>query len=320
MSDRDIEAVIDEAAGWMAKLQSGGCGEQDYRQFQSWRASHPRHAEIFDRLAGGIGSLKSPALAGVGSERLLEILNAPSSRRRFLRGALGVTGVVTVSAIAGKAATSGLSWPGDLSTSTAERRDFALADGSGLVLNARSRVTPKFTDDRRGLRFHHGELLLTVAEDPKRSFVVETDAAQLNGATPCRFVLCTHADDSYGITVIDGEVQAATHSGKRYRLRAAETARFDSNGAFEASRANSDAAAWLNGLLEVDDRSLGEVVDALRDYRRGMLRVSPEAARLRISGIFSLDDTERTLKQLARALPIQIARYSDYWITIDLRA
>jgi transmembrane sensor len=55
----------------------------------------------------------------------------------------------------------------------------------------------------------------------------------------------------------------------------------------------------------------------LRDYRPGVLRVEPRAAQIRISGVFSLDDTERTLRVLAETQPVRVNTRTPYWVTIE---
>jgi transmembrane sensor len=46
------------------------------------------------------------------------------------------------------------------------------------------------------------------------------------------------------------------------------------------------------------------------------LRCDPLAADLRISGVFSLTDTDRALESLALALPVTVAYRTRYWVTI----
>ncbi|MCS5514721.1 hypothetical protein NWF32_01095 [Pseudomonas qingdaonensis] len=76
--------------------------------------------------------------------------------------------------------------------------------------------------------------------------------------------------------------------------------------------------AWMEGRLEVDDASLGSVIDALRPYRYGVLRVSPAAAQLRVFGVFPLDDSDRALQSLAQVLPISVEAFGPITL-IDLR-
>jgi transmembrane sensor len=60
------------------------------------------------------------------------------------------------------------------------------------------------------------------------------------------------------------------------------------------------------------------VVDALRPYRRGIIRITPAAARLRVLGAFPLDDTSRALESLRQTLPIDVSSLGGWFVSIDL--
>jgi transmembrane sensor len=74
-------------------------------------------------------------------------------------------------------------------------------------------------------------------------------------------------------------------------------------------------ADWLSGRLNVLDEPLEKVVDALRPYSRGFVRVSPEVRDLRVQGVFPLNDPARTFAALAETLPIRVDHYSP-WLTL----
>ncbi|MFO6385670.1 FecR family protein, partial [Pseudomonas aeruginosa] len=57
--------------------------------------------------------------------------------------------------------------PGELATGTGERRDWLLADGSRLRLNARSKVRPLLDGAQRRLELRRGAMRLEVKEDPR---------------------------------------------------------------------------------------------------------------------------------------------------------
>ncbi|MCT7340884.1 hypothetical protein N5K55_09110 [Pseudomonas aeruginosa] len=61
----------------------------------------------------------------------------PSSRRRFVGGALGLFVLLAGGAGLERWVQAGMGLPGELATGTGERRDWLLADGSRLRLNAR---------------------------------------------------------------------------------------------------------------------------------------------------------------------------------------
>jgi transmembrane sensor len=74
-------------------------------------------------------------------------------------------------------------------------------------------------------------------------------------------------------------------------------------------------ADWLSGRLNVLDEPLEQVIEALRPYSRGFVRISPEVRYLRVQGVFPLDDPDRTFAALAETLPIRVDRYSP-WLTM----
>ncbi|PBD21189.1 iron dicitrate transport regulator FecR, partial [Pseudomonas aeruginosa] len=83
--------------------------------------------------------------------------------------------------------------------------------------------------------------------------------------------------------------------------------------------AEGGESAWLDGRLEVRDRPLGEVLEALRAYRRGIISVADDAAALRVSGIYPLDDSGAALALLEQSLPIRLDYHGPYWVSIASR-
>lgn len=63
----------------------------------------------------------------------------------------------------------------------------------------------------------------------------------------------------------------------------------------------------------------GEVLEALRAYRRGIISVADDAAALRVSGIYPLDDSGAALALLEQSLPIRLDYHGPYWVSIASR-
>ncbi|KAE9647381.1 FecR family protein [Pseudomonas sp. PB103] len=313
---RADETLIDEAAQWMALLQSGDVSLGERAAFEAWRTADPRHQQIIEQMGGGLNLLRNPNLRAVPRNSLLHSLNAPSSRRRFISGSLSVLGVAVLAGLLGRRY-GWLPEAGELSTGTGERRDFALQDGSALTLNARSRVVPLFDSTQRLLALRSGELLVDVAKDPSRPFVVETEHGRIR-ALGTKF-LVQHNDDSTRLVMLHSQVEVVTASGARQVVEAGESLLFNDRGILSLQRSNGHESAWTQGRLEVRDRPLSEVIDSLRRYRRGIVHVSAEVADLRLSGLYPLDDSDRTLQLLERSLPIRILWHNPYWISIEPR-
>ncbi|AZF65064.1 FecR domain-containing protein [Pseudomonas sp. LBUM920] len=310
------EAMIDEAAQWMALLQSGHASAQEHHAFRRWREGDPRRAEVFNMMGSGVSALGNDDLRRMPRESLLHTLNAPSGRRRFLRNTLALVGFVSCASLVTRLSDNWLPSDG-LRTGTGERLNLTLEDGSALSLDARSKVITHFDARQRLLALLDGKLLVDVIKDPLRPFIVETEQGRMR-ALGTRFQV-QQGDGQTQITMLHSQVEITTCSGAVQVINAGQKATFNAQGLLKLEAASGGEAAWTQGLLEVRDRSLGEVVDALRDYRRGIIRISPAAASLRLSGIFPLDDSQRALQLLAQSLPVQVDYHSPYWVSIERR-
>jgi transmembrane sensor len=313
---RPDEAVVDEAAQWMALLQSGEVNAGERAAFEAWCAADPRHQQIIEQMGGGLNLLRNPTLRGVPRNSLLHSLNAPSSRRRFISGSLSVLGIALLAGLLGRRY-GWLPEAGELATGTGERRDFTLEDGSALTLNARSRVIARFDATQRLLTLRAGELLVDVAKDSARPFVVETEHGRMR-ALGTRF-LVQQEDDATRLVMLHSQVEVVTRGGARQVVEAGESLLFDAQNVLALELSNGHESAWVQGRLEVRDRPLSEVIDGLRRYRRGILHLSPDVAALRLSGLYPLDDSDRTLQLLERSLPIRVTWHNPYWVSIDAR-
>nr|WP_315446972.1 FecR family protein [uncultured Pseudomonas sp.] len=314
---RADEAVIDEAAQWMALLQSGEVSLGERAAFDAWRTADPRHQQIIEQMGGGLNLLRNPSLRGLPRNSLLHSLNAPSSRRRFISGSLSVLGVALLAGLLGRRY-GWLPEAGELATGTGERRDFTLEDGSALTLNARSRVLPVFDAHQRLLALRSGALLVDVAKDPARPFVVETEHGRMR-AMGTKF-LVEQGEDATRLVMLHSQVEVVTSGGARQVVEAGENLLFNSQNILSLQRNKGHESAWVQGRLEVRDRPLSEVIDSLRRYRRGILHVSPEVADLRLSGLYPLDDSDQTLQLLEHSLPIRVTWHNPYWVSIEPRS
>ena len=79
------------------------------------------------------------------------------------------------------------------------------------------------------------------------------------------------------------------------------------------------APAWLRGQLVAERLRLADFLDQVGRYRRGVIRCDPRVADLIVSGVYALDDTDRILASLARALPLRVSRYTAYWVVVEPR-
>jgi transmembrane sensor len=318
------DPVAEDAIHWMVVLQSGEAGPEEQRGFSDWLAIHPRHAEVWARMQNLVQRSVTPVhqvercvpgQSKVMERVMLRPLAAPH-RRRALRQALGLAAV----GIATGALTNRF-WPltnvvADLSTGTGQRARFSLPDGSVLVLNAKSAVDIDFSGTAREVTLRQGALIATVAPDANRPFIVRTRHGTAR-ALGTRFLISLETERSMAL-VLEHSIRVESRRDQMV-LEQGEAAYFQPGGIERLAGDATGRAAWAGGMLVAEDQPLADVIDALRPYRAGLVRVSPEAARLRVLGSFPLDDTDNILRSLEQTMPLRIRRFGGLLVTVDLR-
>lgn len=308
------DELIDSVTQWYVLLRSGQATAQDWQRYHQWRAADPRHDALCRQLETRLGVFQVPQAQGVSGKVVQQALEAPSSRRQVLQIALAGAGMAVGAVLLAKP--MGLSeLTADVRTGTGERRTVTLDDGSELLLNAQSAADIQFDPQRRLVRLREGELLAKVASDRLRPFLIQTDQARLR-AYGNRF-LVREREGQGQVVALNGAVEIDGQNGERLQLAAGHEVHYDRTGFGPMQASSSGATAWVDGFLQVRDRPLAEVIDALRPYHQGVLRLDPAVAELRVSGLYRLDNPQQILDTLARTLPIHITRRTGLWVTVS---
>ncbi len=306
----------DEALAWATRCDAGALSLADQSALDAWLASDPAHSwrlahyrQFYAQLHGTV-----PAMAAVG---WLPEKNAPA-RRKSRRGRW--------TALAGAAAVVALAtvfwWqaPQHFATETAHRQSVTLADGSRVDLNARTRLSVSLYRGSRHVRLERGEAFFAVAKDPARPFFVETAAGSVRVTGTVFDVRAVTETAPLEVTVIEGSVavQPIDDHGRELpappALTAGDRLVFDpATGAVERSHPASveDVAAWREGKVVFAGTPLAEAAERFAEYHGQTIVIAPEVAGLPLGGRYTLDDLDRFMAALERALPVRVLRRAD---------
>ncbi|MBJ7264757.1 MAG: FecR domain-containing protein [Burkholderiaceae bacterium] len=240
------------------------------------------------------------------------------SRRRFLANTLGLATVAGVGLVIADSRYPLHNFFSDMASATGQRRQFELADGSRLLLDARSRVNVEFTPTRRDIQLLSGALSVQVAGDRERPFMVHTRQGTVR-ARGTQFMVRQDAGRSL-VGVQEHEVRVKTRHGVTRAVAAGHGVRFDAGQVDSPRPELLDDAAWQSGVIEAKGRPLMHVISALRPYYDGVLRVSTAAGGLNVQGRFALDHVEASLQALAKQLPITVRRVTPWMTFVDVTA
>ncbi|MBS1210486.1 MAG: iron dicitrate transport regulator FecR [Proteobacteria bacterium] len=312
-------AVIAKAAEWMARLWSGEASEKEKAACADWRASHPDHERAWQEL-----QVFEDKLDGLPHEIAHHVLREPADQAwRKRNRTRRLFGLAIVLGGAGCLLRNSDMWQrrtADYATSTGEIRTINLADGTQIVLATSTMIDVRFDAQERRIVLHAGEVLITTAPDPAsihRPFRVHDRHGSVE-ALGTRFSV--RQDESASqVAVFEGMValRSSHKPDVAIHIRAGEGCRYSTERIAPVTQVQESAVAWRNGVLLAENMRVADFVAELARYRPGLLRCDPVIAELRVSGVFSLRDTDRALQNLALALPIVPVYRSRYWVTLQ---
>lgn len=308
---RIAPAIAEQAVEWLVELQAGDISEQRRQAWQDWRAADTEHERAWQRIeAVNLG------LRGLDTPLAMAALDAPARRsRREALKMLMLFALVGGGAVGLRDSEPLLALRSDEATGVGERRVLKLADGSRLELNTASAVDIRFDAGERLIEMRRGEILLDGASDPRPLRIhtpqglIESRGGRLNvriferGSRVSLFA--GNAD-----LLADGQRQSLL-PGQQTNITPAR---------IETPRgANEDSVAWAQGMLVASGMRLDDFLAELGRYRHGHLSCDPQVAGLLISGSYPLDNTERILAMLPKALPVEVHSLTRYWVKVHPR-
>lgn len=311
------DSIEAQAAEWVLRLSESELNAQERAAFEQWCRRDPRHQATFERISSVVAQLQ-----GLRSQRgpARAALAMPAGRRGKVRQLLAI-GVVLANlglflSLGGYRVDDLLV---DLHTAPGQWQTHTLADGSRITLYGNSAVDLHFDAGQRRVELQRGQVLVDVAHDSARPFVVATAEGRFT-ALGTRFVV-SRAEGRSELSMLQSTVaaQSADRSQSVEVQRGGRAwVRRDGVGRLPAIDPASIEQAWQRHQLVVEQWTLPEVLEALGRQRRGHLQFDTAAlADLKVSAVLPLDDTERALQLLAQALPIRLQQYTPWWTRIE---
>ncbi|MCU1721571.1 FecR domain-containing protein [Pseudomonas sp. 5P_5.1_Bac1] len=301
-----MKAVLIQAVDWYVKLNDSSANPATQAGWQAWLAADPLHAQAWARVEQ-LQSQLGRVPAGMG--RTLE--SAREQRRRAVKLLALLLGAGAVS------------WQGyrhsplsaDYATRVGERRQVTLADGTRLDLNTDTQVDVHFDSEHRAISLRRGEICLETGKDPRPLRVWTSDGSVEALGTRFSVRLDEHQTR---VNVEAHAVQVRPRLlSETIRVEAGQSLLFSADHLGQPQDSPPTASAWTRGMLVAVNWRLDDFLGELGRYRPGYLGCAPDVAGLRLSGAFTLDDTEAVLSNLTLSLPVRLRQFSRYWVKVE---
>lgn len=316
--------VLQQALTWQVTFWSNEVTGDERAAFEHWLAADTRHAAAWEQIRSTDARLA--AMASPGAAPAIRASQLATARRKQLR----LLGWFVGAGLVAYGARQTPQWKNlaaDYRTATGERRQVTLPDGTRITLDTGSAIDVAFDDTRRLVHLRGGAILVATAPDtirhgrPPRPLMINTAQGTVR-PVGTRFTVRQN-DVTAAVAVLEGAVELMPHSygagARPRRLEAGQQTSMTAHAVADIVALPAVPAAWTQGRMIAGRMRLADFVAELARYRRGVLRCDPAVANLRVSGVFSLDDTDDTLAALAAALPVRIDHISRFWVTVRPR-
>lgn len=293
-----------EAAGWLARLQSGrdpGIEEK----FRRWVDAHPSHARAFERVSSSYeqaGLLRQSPAARLQSGALPA---ANPAAAQWLAPALAASVALLAAAGLYLLRTSERTEAVMLTSGVGEIRQVKLSDGSRVTLDTATSVEVEIGRSRRHARIDHGRARFDVAAAAQP---FEVDAAQTRLMTRQGTVDVEVAGTNARIDLLAGRAEIRG-PGEQQGLSLEAPQAASSNGAGLALAGAAGAEPdWTRGMIQFDGTPLASAVALANRYSVQRIRLGPGLDGLRVTGAFHAGDVKGLANALAAAFGLTLIR------------
>lgn len=280
--------IEEQAAEWQLQLHEGPLSEAQRLAFESWKQQGPRYAAAAARMEAvivrvqALRETKSPARAALDAA----FADKPSRRNKHAMRTLLLACSLALPAAALLISPYPQRWMADVRNGPGQWQTLHLADGSALTLNGISAANLHFDATQRRIDLLQGEILVEVAHDPARPFIVQTAQGTLR-ALGTRFVV-KREDDVTVLSMLESRVAAQSANAQQtLEVDAGSQALVSANSVRLAGRIDPASIndAWRRHQLVVENRPLPEVLDEIARHRAGHLQFDRAALQnLRVPG------------------------------------
>jgi transmembrane sensor len=298
-----------QAADWAIKRDLGELSPEAKAQFDAWLAADVRHLGAYGRAEAVLSRLDRVQSGAVEQVRALAPAAQWPRRRVVMTGsvaaglaAFGLFGTAYWRRVSEQVYVTGLG----------QVREIPLADGSLVVLNTNSKVTVRFTPERREIHLVQGEALFDVAKNKKRPFVVRAGDMQVR-AVGTAFTVSMLPQRPIQVLVKEGVVELNRSGPVKtppVRVKAYTQALAPADAPIVAAGVAQSkldrTLAWQFGRLAFDNETLQDAVGEFARYSDVRIVVDPAVAKRTVTGLFVSNDPIGFAKAAAAVLKLHV--------------
>lgn len=316
------DATLHAAADWWVRLRDRKRPARSEEQWLEWSSGDARRVDAFARVSE-LGAQLGALDAETKRELMREFAPAGARTARWWSFAIAASLLLVVAA-------GGLLWSRyraaavqieNYATAVAADRNVALSDGSQITLGGATRLTTRYTRDRRDVHLSAGEAFFQVAHNASRPFVVAAGEVSIRAVGTAFNVRRT--GERVTISVAEGRVRVASSEGAAIgKISAADALEavagqqisFDprASGLSVSTISPGHVMSWHEHRLEFVNEPLDSVVANINRYStRPLALADAKLGALVFTGTVDTTALDSWLEALPKILPLRVAADSE---------
>ncbi|MBJ9985245.1 FecR domain-containing protein [Acinetobacter sp. S40] len=297
------QQLVDEAAEWLITLSSGHYSQDDLAQLESWKQQSPEHLKTFEELQQFLNQMDVLKAQSVRSQHPIiqnNILRKRSTKKKsasLLWGSSLIIAVITAWIVSQLPYQR---WNADHSTQAQQWQNNILSDQSSIQMAGQTAYNLQYNLDQRKIHLFEGNILVNVAKDHARPFVVDLGDIQVQ-ALGTKFIV-NYDHNQVRVSMIESKtkIYSLHHHFEPIVLETGQ--RFNFNGEqiqIESIHPDVLQKSWQSKKLVVNDMALDQVLDMLESYQSSKYIYSRKIlSQYRVNAVLPLDDPDSAMQLL----------------------
>lgn len=323
--------INEEAAAWLAR-EDAGLSPAEVDALAVWLAESTSHRVAYLRLNAAWARADRLSALGSPDSRVIDSASVQparlTGRRVFPRHAVAAS--IATLALGVLAAilfnTNKIVQPATYRTDIGGREFVPLADGSKVELNTDTRLRATVSESSRVVWLDQGEAYFEITHDEVRPFVVIAGPRRVT-VLGTKFSVRRDGDDVQvnvveGRVAVDSVLQAPPISRPIGTVGSGEVMITKQRSALVMARgadAIRDVLSWRQGLLVMDQWTLGQAANEFNRYNRRTMTIAPSLAEMRLGGSFEATNVDAFARILKEGFGLKVQFSGDRIVVSDPR-
>lgn len=310
------ELIAEQAAEWVVKLSTEQCSADDLQALAQWKQQSPQHLQAFEQLEKLIQGVQSLQQHNIDSQHPIMQDKVLGKKRKLPPH---FSAFVMVLLFAGLLyALPWQFWTADVKNPVQAWQQQVLEDSTTIQASGKTIYNIQYSGQQRTIALLQGNILVDVAKDAHRPFVVKTGQGEIQ-ALGTRFIV-QHHDDLTIVSMLESKTKV--DMGKENPsivLKTGQTLYLD-HGVVKVDENSPQALlqAWESKKLVVNNMPLDQILQILASYQTSYYMYSKENLQhFRVTAVLPLDQPEVALQLLSEHVGLDISNYSQYVTSIE---